>query len=302
MIPIPDRRFPLDVAALALLALASLALASPALASPAPAVAPAATAAVREQPPPDGEWRLYRLARCEAHAPLTTGAHGAMQEALELYRLQNGGDAIAVLEDLVSRDAARPWPLLLLAQLYVLAGQGEPHCQPLEGPAVGSGDWQTDRAGWLARADELLEALTVLWPDDGLVDFLRADAARAGGDHGAAAEHDYRGRAKCSHRESLQFVQALRDLSPKPARVLEAIVPVYPPECAERGIEGLVTLDLLIDPQGRAVEVAVIGRADERLVAAARAAAAGGGYQAAQLGYYPVWSWLRVPVRFTLEN
>ena len=38
------------------------------------------------------------------------------------------------------------------------------------------------------------------------------------------------------------------------------------------------------------------------LLETAREAAAGGGYQAAQLGYYPVWSWLRVPVQFSLEN
>jgi hypothetical protein len=256
----------------------------------------------REMPPPDGDWRLHRLSRCDPHSPLTSGLEPVMEEALELFRLGNGGDAIAVLETSVEEFGPRPWPLLLLAQLYVLAGQGESHCRPLEGPAAGTGEWPGDQRRWLGRAEELLVDLAAIWTDDGLVEFLRADAARAAGDPGAAAEHDFRGRDKCSHRESLQFVQALRDLRPRPAQVVESIVPTYPPECARDGVEGLVLLDLLIDPQGRAVEVAVIGRADRRLVTAARTAALGGGYQAAQLGYYPVWSWLRVPVRFTLEK
>jgi TonB family protein len=259
-------------------------------------------AGAAEKPPPDSDWRLHRLSRCAPHAPVFPDSRAAMEEALELVRLDNGGDAMAVLEAALAEEGARPWLRLLLAQLYVLAGQGEPHCRPLEGPAAATGDWPRDRMRWLQRADELLVSLTAIWPDDSLVDFLRADAARAAGDPEAAAEHDFRGRGKCSYRQSLQLVQSLRDLRPRPPQVLEPIVPEYPSECARRGIEGLVVLDLLIDPQGRAVEVVVIGRADRRLAAAAREAAAGGGYQAAQLGYYPVWSWLRVPVQFTLEN
>ncbi len=255
-----------------------------------------------EMPPPDGEWRLHRLARCAEHPQLAESSREAMVEALDLFHIQNGGDGIDVLESALAVDSDQPWLQLLLAQIYVMAGQGEPHCQPTGGPTAPSGNWSRDQARWLDRADELLADLKNVWPDDGLVDFLRADGARAGDDPEKAAEFDHMGRSGCSYRESLQFVRALRDLRTRPARVLEPIVPEYPSECARQGIQGLVMLDLLIDPRGRAVEVAVVGPADRRLAKAARMAADGGGYQAAQLGYYPVWSWLRVPVQFTLEN
>ena len=49
-----------------------------------------------------------------------------------------------------------PWLIFLLAQIYVMAGQGEPHCQPLSGPAAPTGDWPRDQARWLERADLLL--------------------------------------------------------------------------------------------------------------------------------------------------
>ena len=102
--------------------------------------------------------------------------------------------------------------------------------------------------------------------------------------------------------ESIDLLRGLRGLGRRAARVLEPIVPEYPQECVQRGIQGEVVLDLLIDPQGRVCEVVVAGAADKELARAARNAAVDGGYQAAQVGYYPVWSWLRVPVRFTLEN
>jgi TonB family protein len=179
---------------------------------------------------------------------------------------------------------------------------GEPHCQPSAGPEPASGDWPRDRARWLDRAQRLLDRVEAAWPDDGLVDFLRADAARAAGDQEAAAHRDLQGRGKCTHMESLDLVAAMRDLGRKPPRVIAPIVPEYPEDAIRARVQGEVVLDLLIDPQGRAAEAVVVGRADRRLANAARAAARDGGYQAAMVGYYPVWSWLRVPVRFSLGN
>jgi TonB family protein len=268
-----------------------------------PPTARAGVAAAAETPPSaTSDWRPHRLSRCASHPELSDANRAVLDEALELFRLDNGGDAISVLETALGGAEPDPWHLLVLAQLYVLAGQGEPHCLPTSGPAAPTGDWDRDRARLLDRADALLAHLAAAWPDDGLVSFLRADAARAAGDHAAAAEHDFHGRGQCTYLSSLNLVSSLRDLSLKAPRVIAPVVPVYPEDCARDGVSGEVVLDLLIDPMGRPSEVVVVQGADRRLERAAAAAVPDGGYQAAQVGYYPVWSWLRVPVRFTLEN
>lgn len=258
--------------------------------------------AATEIPSGDEQWRPHMLSRCAVHAPPLAASRADLEEARELFQLQNGGDAVFVLESALADHDDWPWLILLLAQIYLLAGQGEPHCQPTTGPVALTGEWSRDQHRLLGRADELLARLTEIWPDDGLVDFLRADVARAAGDQEAAAAHDHTGRRKCTHLESLGFVGRLRDLRPRTARVIAPIVPEYPEACARARIEGEIVLDLLIDPQGRAAQTVVVVGADRRLERAARAAVATGGYQAAQLGYYPVWSWLRVPIRFTLDN
>ena len=250
----------------------------------------------------DADWRPHMLARCEPHAPLRGPDREVADEALELFGLGNGGDGIVVLEAALQRPGREPWLPLLAAQIYIMAGQGEPHCQPSAGPAPATGDWPRDRTRWLDRAQRLLDRVEAAWPDDGLVDFLRADAARAAGDQETAANQDLRGRGKCTHMASMDLVAGMRDLGRKPPRVIAPIVPTYPKEAVRARVQGEVILDLLIDPQGRATEAVVVGRADRRLAEAARAAARDGGYQAAMVGYYPVWSWLRVPVRFTLDN
>ncbi len=255
-----------------------------------------------ESPPPDGPWRAYRLARCPEHPQLRGAARDAFDEALELFRFQNGGDAAAVLELAIADQGAHAWLLLLLAQIYLLAGQGEPHCLPAAGPLAPRGDWQDDRLRLLRRSDELLDRLERVWGDDGLVDFLRADAARARDDHDVAAEHDHRGRGKCTHLDSLELVRSLRDLRRRPARVVAPIEPAYPEDAARRRIQGEVQFDVLIDPFGRVAAMSQVGRADPQLAAAAAQALPDGGYQAALVGYYPVWSWLRVPIRFRLAK
>jgi TonB family protein len=190
----------------------------------------------------------------------------------------------------------------LLAQIYLLAGQGEPHCLPSSGALAPRGDWELDRRRLLARSGDLLTRLGRAWPDDGTVDFLRADVDRARDDQEAAAEHDFRGRGKCTHTETLDLLRQMRGLGLRPAKIVEPIAPNYPEEAARRRIEGEVTVDLLIDPFGRVAAARQVGPADPTLVRAAIAAAPFGGFQAAQVGYYPVWSWLRVPVRFRLGN
>lgn len=261
-----------------------------------------AIAAGQERPGPDGAWRVHQLSRCHRPPPPSVGARAYLAEGLELFDLENGGDAIVVLEDGLTREPLSPWIRLLLAQIYILAGQGEPHCQPSGGPMAPTGDWDTDRVCWLERADQLLGGLAGTWPDDGIVRFLRADAARALGDVERAAEFDYAGRQLCTRVATLDFVADLRGLGRKTADLTTPIVPDYPEECARKNVAGVVSLDLLVDPQGRVAESVPLNRVDRRLVSAAREAAADAGFHAAMVGYYPVWSWIRIEISFTLEN
>ena len=249
-----------------------------------------------------GDWRPHRLERCARHLPPAGPSRAVLEEAVELFELRNGGDAAVVLEYGLQEDPRHPWLLLLLGQIYQLAGPGDPHCVPSTGPGKPRGDWPADRARLLDLADTRLQQLQRLWPDDGLVVFLRADVARARDDHDAAAELDLQGRRLCTHELSLDLVRRLRDLRRRMPRVIAPIVPEYPRQCVRERVQGEVLLDLLIDPQGRVAEAVIIGTPDRRLAAAATDAASAAGYQAAQVGYYPIWAWLRVPVLFTLEN
>jgi TonB family protein len=261
-----------------------------------------AAPALAEVAPPAGQWRPHRLTRCQEHRPAAGAAGDFLTEAHELFVHRNGGDAAVVLELGLREVGSQPWLLLLLAQIYLLAAEGEAHCRPLAGPAALTGDPERDRTRLLERADLLLRHLQEIWPDDALVDFLRADVARAGSDQDAAAVLDHRGRQKCTHIESLDLLRDLRDLPQQPPRVLAGVTPVYPQAAIRRNVQGEVVFDLLIDPQGRIATLELVGRADPDLAQAAREALNEASYQAGQVGPYPVWSWLRVPVRFRLGN
>jgi len=254
-----------------------------------------------EEPGPDGLWRPHTLSRCPTHEVVKGNARECFEEALELFDLENGGDGVVVLELGLRQDPGNPWLMLLLAQLYLLAGQGELHCQPSTGPTAPTGDGFADQKRLFMRANELLTELSEIWTDDSVIDFLRADLYRILGEQDLAAELDFQGRTKCSHLESLNLLQRVRALERKPARVVAPISPEYPEECVRKGIQGEVVLDLLIDPQGRVIEAVLVRHVDERLVVAAKVAAEIAGYQAAQLGPYPIWAWLRVPMRFNLH-
>ena len=68
------------------------------------------------------------------------------------------------------------------------------------------------------------------------------------------------------------------------------------------GIEGEVVLDLLIDPEGEVAQVIVISSPAPSLGEAASIALRQGDYEAARMGKYPLWAWLRIPVRFGLKD
>jgi hypothetical protein len=255
-----------------------------------------------EVPPPDGPWRPHLLDRCGPHPQPRGAVQEFFEEARHLFLMQNGGDASVLLEMAIAEQGRYPWLMLMLAQIYILAAQGEPHCLPSSGPVNLSGDWHQDRLRLLKRGEDLLARLSRAWPDDGVVDFLRADAARARDDHAAAATHDHEGRKKCSHIESLNLLIEMRGLLRRPAAVLSLPEPEYPDAALRRRAEGEVLFDLLVDPFGRVAAVHQIGPADPDLVRAAGRAISEGGFKAAQVGYYPVWSWLRVPVLFEIGD
>ena len=67
-------------------------------------------------------------------------------------------------------------------------------------------------------------------------------------------------------------------------------------------ITGVVTLDLLLDPDGRPRQTVTVASPDPALTAAAEEVFRAAVYDPARLGKYPVWSWLRVSTHFALEK
>jgi len=256
-----------------------------------------------ELPVPDGPWRSHLLSRCRDESErLPTASEKALATCAELFRLREGSDAIMTLELSLVEDSRAGLVLLTLAQLYLMAGQGEPELLPSEGPAADVGHWERNQDRLLKRADELLHEAAGLRPDDGVIDFLLADVARARGDTTTAWRAFRAGRGKCSLSRSIEILREYQDLRLRAARVVEPVAPEYPAEAVRRRVTGEVELDLLIDPAGRVVQVVEVVDPDPDLTAAAAAALRRSVFEPARVGKYPIWSWLRVPTRFSLTE
>ena len=255
-----------------------------------------------EEPASDGDWRPHLLSRCREADVASAAAERALDACYALYSSREGGDAIMELELFLQDHSGEGLLLLTLAQLYVLAGQGEPECLPTEGPAADVGDWPRNKERLLGRAQTLLERAAELRPDDGAVDFLQADVARARGDQAAARAAESRGSAKCTLPRSFDTLRRYQELGLRAARLLESVTPTYPEQALRAGLSGEVVLDLLIDPSGAVVQTVVVASPGPSLTAAADRALRGGRYEAARVGKYPIWSWLRIPVRFGLSG
>lgn len=283
-------------ACLALLLLVTGCAAAP----PAPPPAPA-PAGWQETPAPDGVWRPHLLARCRGRQePPSPADAAALVEAWNRFAAGEGDDAIAALEAHLRGREPDGMVLLALGQLYLLAAQGTPGPAPPPGSAAGDGS--RDQRRLLERAAGLLQEATLLRPDDGAVEYLLADVTRAAGDLGAAARSERAGHAKCSLPESMELLRAYQGLTLHAARLESDVVPRYPEAAARKGTGGEVVSDLLISPAGEVAQLVVVASVDPDLDRAAGEALRAATYRAARVGKYPVWSWLRIPVRFTLTT
>lgn len=283
--------------------LAGCAGGSPALQDQKPA--PTATAAIeepREQPVPDGPWRVHVLARCHRPDTLPTAAENSLALSSTLYRDHQGSDAIMELELCLEENGEYGVVLLTLGQFYLLAGQGAPDLLPAEGPAADVGDWPRNQRRLLQRAAVLLDRAAALRGDDAIVDYLRADVARTRGDQNAADSLFALGRTKCTLPRSVATVRQYQSLNRYPPYLLSSLAPEYPAAAVAERITGDVVLDVLVSPSGDVHQVAAVASPDPSLTAAAERAARAADYRPAKIGRYPVWSWLRITAKYSLDG
>jgi TonB family protein len=69
-----------------------------------------------------------------------------------------------------------------------------------------------------------------------------------------------------------------------------------------KGVEGDVVLDILLSPAGEVRQFVVVESPGESLTRAAEASLRKGRFEAARVGKYAIWSWLRVTTAFNLEG
>ena len=292
----------LNLAMLSLGACASRQAVSVAADEPAPEPGAAPVQLYQEHPAPEGDWRPHWLARCAPPERLPTPVETCLAESRSLLRMGVGSDAIMELELCLVDEGVFGQLLLTLAQLYVLAGQGEPELLPTDGPAADVGDWSRNQDRLLGRAEELLAEAAQLRPDDAVVDYLLADAARARAAFAAADSLFDTALGKCSGPRSIQLLRVYQQLNNNPARLQSDVVPEYPAAANRAGISGDVVLDILIDPRGRPVQFVTVASPDADLTAAAVRAVRSAEFAPARVGKYPIWSWLRLSTRFALSS
>ncbi len=191
--------------------------------------------------------------------------------------------------------------LLTLGQLYLLAGQGNPDLLPVEGPAADLGSYAKNKPRLLGRARELLLEALDTRPDDAAVDYLLADVARAMGEVDEAAALVVRGHGKCTGGRSFRILQLYQELYQHPPKYVGGPAPQFPQAAVNKGIGGDVILDLLLSPAGLVRQYEVVQSPDKSLTEAAWQSLRGGRFEAASIGKYGVWSWLRVTTSFNLN-
>jgi len=266
------------------------------------ATLPAGWEDLRETPVPEGKWRAHRLAECREDTDVPQVVERYLGICSEYFREGSGSDGMIEMELGIEEGHRHSLMLLTLGQLYLMAGQGDPDLLPVEGPAADVGDWGRNRTRLLRRAAGLLQEAAETRLDDAAVDYLLADVARARGDQARAAELGASGMLKCTGGRSFGILWQYQKLNNYSPRYLGGSSPEFPQAALNKGVEGDVILDILLSPAGEVRQFAVVESPGESLTRAAEASLRKGRFEAARVGKYPIWSWLRVTTAFNLEG
>jgi len=261
-----------------------------------------APAELQETPVPEGKWRPHRLARCRPDTAVSATVEKYLGICSEYFRDGSGSDGMIEMELGLQEGYRHSLMLLTLGQLYLMAGQGDPDLLPVEGPAADVGDWDRNRTRLLRRAEELLQEAAAARLDDAAVDYLLADVARSRGDQELADELVVSGMEKCTAGRSFSTLWQYQKLNNYPPRYLGGPSPEFPQAALNKGVEGDVFLDVLLSPAGEVRQVVVVESPAESLSGAAETSLRKGRFEAARVGKYSIWSWLRVTTAFNLED
>ncbi len=255
-----------------------------------------------EVPGPDADFRPHLLSGCQRDADVPMSVERYLGLSSEFFRDGSGSDGMIELEMGLAGGLRHPLMLLTLGQQYLMAGQGDPALLPVEGPAADVGDWPRNQKRLLGRARELLLECLEKRPNDAAVDYLLADVARAEEKFDEAAEWVWRGEQKCTGGRSFRILKGYQLLYDYPPKYLGGVGPEYPAAALEAAITGDVVLDLLLDPRGSVRQAVVVESPSPDLTQAAENSLEQGVFEAARIGKYPIWSWLRVRTAFHLEG
>ena len=257
---------------------------------------------LQEIPVAESGWRAHRLSRCREDVDVPQVVENYLGICSEFYREGSGSDGMIEMEMGLAAGHRHSLMTLTLGQLYLMAGQGDPDLLPVEGPAADVGDWSRNRQRLLQRAEDLLLEAAAGRPDDAAVFYLLGDVARARGDQSQAAAWTAQGMGQCTGGRSFGILWQYQKLNKYPPRYLGGPPPEYPQSAVAKGIAGEVIVDVLVSPAGEVRQLVTVQSPDADLTAAAAASLRMGGFEAARVGKYPIWSWLRVTTAFNLDS
>jgi TonB family protein len=294
--------FPVGLLLVLILIVTGCATNPPATDNEEPEPVPAVQADLTETAPPPGSWRPHRLADCPQETDVPQVVERYLGLCSEYFRDGSGSDAMIEMEMGLKQGNRHSLMLLTLGQLYLMAGQGDPNLLPNEGPAADTGSWEKNKPRLLNRAEDLLleAAKTRSW--DAAVDYLLADVDRARGDLLGAAERVASGLSKCTGGRSFGILWLYQGLDNHNPRFLGGPSPQFPQAALDKGVAGDVVLDVLVSPAGEVRQLVAVESPAESLTRAAETSIRNGRFEAARVGKYPIWSWLRVTTAFQLEG
>lgn len=258
--------------------------------------------ALHESAPADGVFRVHRVSWCEDDGLAPAEVEKLLGLCSEYFREGSGTDGMLELEYAMEEGMRHPLLLMTLGQLYLIAGQGEPDLLPPEGPAADVGNWVKNKQRLLARSELLLREAAAGRPDDAAIDYLLADVARAREDWQTANQLMFDSMGKCTSGRGFAALVLYQQLNRYPGTYVGGPGPEYPRSAINKRITGDVVLDLLISPAAEVRQAVVVNSPNLALSRAAAISLKEGSWEAARVGKYPVWSWLRVTTSFTLDN